>query len=116
MSIAGCKYQFLLLSEQLFKKKTKNKTSYTRTHAFGEIVKNSYLSVHIPPSCWVIEFALAFEGNLHFKTFNSTTAERKKSSLITDWRLRDYNTLPVTALLWGWTRLTSNNGGSLPER
>lgn len=42
MSIAGCKYQFLLLSEQLFEN---NKIpSYNITHAFGEIVKNSYLS------------------------------------------------------------------------
>lgn len=42
MSIAGCKYQFLLLSEQLLE----NNTSYNITHAFGEMVKNSYLSAH----------------------------------------------------------------------
>lgn len=40
-------------------------TSYHITHAFGEIVKNSYLSVHIPSSCWAIKVALAIKGNLN---------------------------------------------------
>lgn len=62
MSIAGCKYQLLLLSEQLFE----SNTSYNITHAFGEIVKDSYLPLHIPSSCWVIKVALAIKGNPNF--------------------------------------------------
>lgn len=81
--------------------KKKHKTSYTRTHAFGEIVKNSYLSVHIPPSCWVIEFALAFEGNLHSYNPSTQLVQKGKRALWSQTGVLETTILYLSQLYYG---------------